>query len=512
MLKKQLVDEMMAILTKYNHHPNRDAVEKIFDEWLRKKWDLLEHLRKHPNWDERTLSVRITKGIFRPMDTTAISHFSYWISDHLYDVVYIKKLLPKPVQDRLNGCTYLPNDLYNLLMYGLTREGLCISDRFYDICQRDCPEAHVGKGQKTTKAVNKLLKYLGFSAIEDYNREYAKFADALSPKEVKEPLRLSIHPMDYLTMSFGNSWASCHTIDKDNIRHMPNSYQGMYASGTMSYMLDGTSMVLYSETENPWEKKTRQMFHYSKGNLIQARLYPNEDDQNRIQCYRELVEDIISKVYGLPNFWDKKLMCNTDKPIVTSLGTHYRDYHHFSSRCNFALNKECEPSEIIIGHAPICVECGEPHSTTEWLNHCAPDDGYFCTDCGRYVSEDDVIFVGGEPYCDECVSYCDICGEYHLNEFMTEVDDTWVCDNCYDDYTYTCEACGNVHLVSERQNAWHPVGGPFETYDGHIICGDCIDEFVECDSCGLWVPKDKAYPVDGEAHCPNCYEEESEVA
>ena len=165
-------------------------------------------------------------------------------------VIVLKNDVPKEVEEtrKKEGCHFLPSDAYLALSYdGMLRtlDVLLTSEQAEEI-NKVFPFAYAHTGQKANRVVNKIMKYLGYDKHPDYNKEYAKYADSMSPMTIKRHTILSLNPIDYLKMSFGNSWASCHTIDQKNKRDMPNSYQGAYCSGTISYMLDGTSMVFYT--------------------------------------------------------------------------------------------------------------------------------------------------------------------------------------------------------------------------------------------------------------------------
>jgi hypothetical protein len=203
--------------------------------------------------------------------------------------------------------------------------------------------------------MNKLFTYLGYNKHPDYNREFAKYADALNPLVIKRHTILSLNPLDYLTMSFGNSWASCHTIDKENKRNMPNSYQGQYSSGTMSYMLDATSMVFYTvdksyEGIEYWTqpKINRQMFHYAEDKLVQGRLYPQDNDgcQNEYTGYRNLVQEIIAQVLEVPNLWSLKIGTNAAGRYIYTRGTHYADYCYYDN-CSLSTLKGSENEDLV---------------------------------------------------------------------------------------------------------------------------------------------------------------------
>ena len=174
-------------------------------------------------------------------------------------------------------------------------------------------KARFSKGQKTSKAVSKFFSLVGdeFVKFKDmqektwydqsgnfhsretdmgWNGQFSAYADGINPISVKRYTFISINPLDYLTMSFFKDTSSCHTIDHQNLR--PNNdrdghaYRGMYQSGTLSYMLDGSSIVMYTtrddvDIKHPWnyDKLNRCMFHLGEEKFVQGRLYPDGRDK-----------------------------------------------------------------------------------------------------------------------------------------------------------------------------------------------------------------------------------------
>ena len=247
------------------------------------------------------------------------------------------------------------------------------------------PEAKIKENQKMSRAINKILCMLGVDKAPNYNKEFAKFSDAINPLKIKRHTVISIHPVDYYTMSFGNSWSSCHTIDKENDRGIDgsNGWRGAHSSGTESYMLDKTSCVFYTvdgsydgnqlELEN---KINRCMFHYNDNRLVQGRVYPQSNDSGSNSLYqdiREIAQKVFADVLEVPNYWINKKGVSSCCEAIRSRGTHYRDYANFNN-CNISTLKDdrCDHKVIEIGHDPICPSCGEEHSDHEHIE---------CYDC-----------------------------------------------------------------------------------------------------------------------------------
>jgi hypothetical protein len=266
-------------------------------------------------------------------------------------------------------------------------------------------------GQKYSKLYSKFCIEIGLAKFKDIQMQeftdqngalhikekdmgfnywfYSVFADSINPVKFKRYTVVSVNPIDYLTMSFGNSWASCHTIDVDQLRTlqggMESNYHGMYSSGTESYMLDGSTIVFYyvdskydgSELELQ-DKYKRCVFYIGENKMVQSRVYPDgrdgqqEDDALPVMIakdIREVMEEIISKCADVPNSWVYKGGKMTANSMIESEGTHYRDYANYDD-CGTVFLKIGDRliknvNMIKVGHTPICPSCGREHNNAD---------------------------------------------------------------------------------------------------------------------------------------------------
>ena len=237
-------------------------------------------------------------------------------------------------------------------------------------------------GMKKSRAFNRVCSCYKVDKLPNYNKLFAQYADMVSGLKRKVKFYISLNPLDYLTMSFGNSWSSCHTIDKNNERGMPTGYSGMHCGGTMSYMLDRTSIVTYVHshaTEDHEEGKLyRNMFHFDSGTLIQGRVYPQGNDgaTDLYREFRRIMQGELARLLGVEDEWYKR-NCACEEN-TSSHGVHYPDYLNFSG-CNVTYPREMIGAAngiVHIGHERICINCGDAISDDEdsgYLNH------YLCT-------------------------------------------------------------------------------------------------------------------------------------
>ena len=535
--KDFLVSEMKDLLEEYDYKYTTTALKRIIDTWATEKADLITHFKKHPNYMEGKFLIAFTSDFSRDVDTEGVRRFANWLSSNMYRLY---EYLPEDVdKQRREECkAYLPDGMYCWLCYRLKEiEVQFLDEVMEETINNIFPFAHAHKGQKVSRVVNKICTYLGFSKMDDYNREYAKFADALSPITIKRHTVLSINPLDYLTMSFGNSWASCHTIDKRNKRRMPNSYEGQWSSGTVSYMLDGTSMVFYTvdggyNGTDYWtqSKINRQMFHWGEEKLIQSRLYPQDNDGNTAGYtpFRNIVQNIMSVIYDFPNLWTFKTGTGPASEFIYSKGTHYRDYNNYNNCSCSRIKGSINENGITVGHDPICIECSCAHDNNENIN-CCTNYGTVCADCGCTIDdEDDEHWINGEVYCDDCVYYCECCEEY-VRE-ATRVDDEWICESCLDEYYTRCDDCDewiyrdNGYYIESRDiyvcddcynNSYRYCEECGEDYHigdmtwvdelGRYVCDDCAEEKYTCSKCGSI--NGNCIEHEGNLYCPDCHEE-----
>ena len=404
------------------------------------------------------------------------------------------------------------------------------------------------KGKKISRIVQEFFKNYDLNKIIDkrteafrddngnlhtrtkdygWNSQYGKYADAVNPLTIKRWTIISANFLDYLTMSFGNTWQSCHTIDKTNKRGIDSAhnYSGMYCSGTLSYALDGNSIIMYTVDEKYkgkefWNqpKINRCMFHIGEDKIVQGRLYPDGRDggDNSLSAqFRNIVQKVIADCAKEANLWKLVKGCNTCYDVTETYGTHYKDYLHYDD-CTVSYLKrngiKKNTKMIPIGHNPICPYCGEEHHGEEQLVCSDCLDKATCYSCGCVISEEDRIYdEDSEHYfcCESCaadygVHYCENVEAYHSEDIY--------CDNCTDEWFYDYNGDDCVHFTYCGED-YHYLDEDNAEIDGfHCVNGDWYheddDEIVQCANCDEWIHIDDAVEVDGEYYCPDCAPEE----
>lgn len=474
----------------------RCGIERNVKEWYSAKQPIFEILRKHENWNEEAKAVvflrdevrKANGGVFRRDFIALQDYIANVLAKHQVVGDYsgcralmcIRDSADKEISDD-EACGINSLGYYREIKAGMKRS------RVINAIYKDYP-VNGDKKIDATKFVDEHEE--GSRDYQSYNKLFAKVADDTNPLKIKRITVLSANICDYLLMSNGNSWSSCHFINSSG------AYNGCYKAGTLSYSNDGTSMVFYTLSSdyngNQWffePKITRQMFFYQNGNLLQSRLYPKGCDAEGVDYkdYRAVVQDIISNCLGVPNLW-KKLNGDEWLDINTYDDSfHYKDYEEFPSECVMSYNKEFKDEineGIEIGGRSYCVDCGDERSyygnddcRELQCNCCAASNR--CERCGCHYDQDDMHEIDGDWYCEDCCFWCEIHEEWEIRysyrgeDFKREVEinGTWytMCEAAFDDEVVYCDKCGEYEWKNEAMYV--------DELD-EILCRDCYEDFM----------------------------------
>lgn len=223
-------------------------------------------------------------------------------------------------------------------------------------------------GTKTSRAFNKVCTHYGVDKLHPetvdgkivypYNKVFAEYADMVSDLKRKMQFIISLNPLDYLTMSNGVNWKSCHNI-----------FDGCYKAGTISYMLDTTSIITFvvekiNNDIHKIPKVYRQMYHYKDNLFVQSRLYPQGNDgaTNLYDKFREYVIKEFSSLIKTNGEWTYERGTRACTTHINSIGKHYHDYE-YNNDCGifYPTNKRSDICGLVmtVGHRTICVNCGQ---------------------------------------------------------------------------------------------------------------------------------------------------------
>lgn len=397
---KKLIADVESVLDDYGWGYNHETIQLIAQQWATNKTELRKLFSKHPYWIEEKQYIVFENDYERKRDEEAIQNFRDWfvakICENSCNIIdYFPKIAEYAGWDTYKGC--FVKNVFDALIYA--EENTCSEEQEY-ILTKYVPELRCKKGQKISRIVNKICKKLKIDdSGSDYNSEFAKFADALNPIKYKRFTIISLNMIDYLLSSNGNSWSSCHTIDIH--QKYQSEYRGESCSGTMSYMLDKTTFVMYTvdakyngKDFELQPKINRQMYQYSDYKLLQGRLYPQNNDgqigDNLRTDFRNIMQKVIADCLEKPNMWVMKT--STDYRVYNKIctmphATHYPDYVYDRNKCTLSLlkvdteeEKFIEEKRMYVGFDIRCIMCGKVHDNHNTL---------YCSECDNKYNDID---------------------------------------------------------------------------------------------------------------------------
>lgn len=354
----------------------------------------------------------------------------------------------------------IPNDLNCYKTYDI----IC-DDDFYTNTYTGKAETFVING-KTLKLlpgakISKFLKKVSF--LLGLEKEYEAFRIAhsqlLNERKIAGTLCLSIHPLDYITMSDNDcDWDSCMAWEKRN------SYGiGEYRRGTIEMLNSPYVLVAYLESATPMErynlhwanKKWRELFivHDACISGITGYPYNNEDLELAILSWlRELAATNLGRNYeSTPTKIDYDYK-DSKRTITFNTDVMYNDF--MSDNRYLLLNPEATGNININYSGPvICPICGKVD--------------------GDYIEPSQLI-------CNSCEIIC-ICT--HCDEIITDPDDIIttedgeiLCRDCYEYYYSYCDECRREKHNSNLTTCYLALDHDNITYYKVMLCEDCLED------------------------------------
>lgn len=284
-------------------------------------------------------------------------------------------------------------------------------------------------GAKASKAIGKIALAYGLPKYEEFRIAHSQ---VLNEKSVSGELCLSIHPLDYMTMSDNDcGWSSCmswqdHGDFRQGTVEMMNSPMVV-----MAYLKSSTDFTLSSKDNEYWNsKRWRELFVVTPEVVAGIKGYPywNESlEKEALIWIKELIE--ASDLDGFGPY---------DDDIYTYAGhSHYIEVGEDSIPLSFGTrlmyNDFYDTHKIII--------CSDHSRIPNDIHYSGESE---CLSCGGVLvdweSESDLFC----PQCDPVYRCCE-CGDWHSLDDLIEVDGDLYCSYCYDDNIMECADCGQPH-------------------------------------------------------------------
>lgn len=290
----------------------------------------------------------------------------------------------------------------------------------------------VQRGCKPVKILGKIAAAYKVEGFEEFRLCHSR---VLNQKMLKGELCLSIHPMDYMTMSDNDyDWDSC----------MSWRNGGCYRRGTVEMMNSDCVVVAYLRGKEDmrfydkyWNnKKWRQLFIVKPECVVGIKGYPYQHDGLATECVNWLCElaeknngwEYKKEVYTMSHeSWFK--VDGEDWKYVFYCDTMYND---FGNSCDHKIRVTANPAqvyehkyEINYSGREVCMYCGEDGSRVDFDG----EEPLTCNRCSDYV-------------------YCCCCEDRVNPDDAIEVDGSWYCRYCYDEHVVECPVSGREHHES----------------------------------------------------------------
>ena len=341
----------------------------------------------------------------------------------------------------------------------------CLAENIYNGETFEIPNPNskhpivVSNGCKVSRVLGKIAAAYNLTGYEDFRLAHSM---CLNTKSVSGEVCLSIHPLDYMTMSDnGYNWDSC----------MNWQGNGEYRQGTVEMMNSPYIVVAYLKGKEKWyplynddrvwnNKRWRTLFIVHNKMIMGIRQYPYDSDELNKFCLnwlREIVEP--TGKYG-PYTNDFEIIQNhhTNKFNTTEKTCHiclytdimYNDCH--SEHSAYIIENMPDALDIHYSGESECMVCGKAFNS---------EDNYLPSSSLTCVDHSDL------PRCSCCntVIYNEEEDGYWLNNNL-------LCSNCYDNGTEQCDLCGD-HVLSDNMNEYC-VAYKNTLYSNHVrVCNYC---------------------------------------
>lgn len=320
-------------------------------------------------------------------------------------------------------------------------------------------------GCKTMRVLGKVIKEYLPELSEEFEAFRLEHSRILNQRSLKGELCLSIHPLDYITMSDNDyDWESC----------MKWIESGDYRLGTVemmnspvvieAYLAGKTDMTLYDNAT--WNnKKWRCLFIVTEDVIAEIRAYPYQNEYLSQACM-DWIAALAEENLG----WEFESKYHYFKP---------RNYHgevsdhHLSFMCSAMYN------DFRFTHL---VRFGKVSERDIKISYSGP---YECMICGEEYYDDTCDNYQSRVMCPTCSGavICDCCNSYIFNDDTYYVDGQTICSYCFDNYVRSCPICesqgeGHEYIVTDDDTSIYIAKNDITYVDLGIYLCNCHEREV----------------------------------
>lgn len=277
----------------------------------------------------------------------------------------------------------------------------------------------------------KPVKMLGkinsiFKITELYESFRIAHSMILNDTKLHGELCISIHPLDYMTMSDNDcDWTSCMSWRDDGSYRLGTVEMMNSSVVVVAYLTSSTSMRFF---DNEWNnKKWRCLFIVTPQLITSIKGYPYNNHNLNITIINKLRELYNTVNYNKPiqyNYYGRDSRSLYEKNLIFHTGHMYNDFGTVDHDGCISDKFTTEELEILYSGESTCMWCGNTiDSSADDSNLICEDCSSLrtCYDCGCSYNTSDLTYLDhyGTYVCNSCLNnYVQeyISGDYYLGE------------------------------------------------------------------------------------------------
>ena len=317
----------------------------------------------------------------------------------------------------------------------------------------------IHRGASFCRVVGKMLK---LSGATDWEQPFEAFrlwqSQFLNQNQLDGNLVLSIHPIDFMTMSDNScKWTSC----------MSWVNNGDYRAGTVEMMNSSNVLIAYLDASTPFKfnsynlpnKKWRSLIIADPESIINVKGYPYQNAELAAKVCKWIGELMYKNHHITMKLQEREdNLLDYSELGLFNTDVMYNDFCDDSVERFWYLPENLEkPVTINYSGDWTCMCCGRHNYDPDWI-----------------YNDDDSDAVSSWVVCAECGSArnaprCCCCGSIIGPDDGIWLNDNLYCSNCIDDYAV-------YDWISEeyidKEDAWRFIALKYETNQAYILFFD----------------------------------------
>ena len=328
-------------------------------------------------------------------------------------------------------------------------------------------KATIKEGMKTIRTIQKVLKAMHFPYMDMFETWRNKVNNLSLNQDIKANLVISIHPLDFMTMSDNAcNWTSC----------MSWIGNGSYSAGTIEMMNSNMTVLAYLESPSPFKitfdeqdyqipnKSWRTLLYVHKDILLGGKPYPYFNKELTIKCL-----DIMRGLVEKNLHWNYKYI---NQPYRDNQRLHSNFYLKRQSIDSFDRPKNVNKKKHAIYIYTNCMY----NDTIEYK------DDFIC--CRNYVPKTIKLCASGPATCMCCGNPME---DPSYIDSYDDIGSEKICYECRQEHS--CHVCGNVQYYPMK---YHWIEGRY--YKECYVCSDaCLNELIYVPSQNQYIKKALAF-------------------